>query len=369
METTDVLLWQTAVGVLLGAAALWLSRRPAQITRWVGLGIAIVLCGLAPMRWQAPITGARTLRVLSVLDNETTDALVAAFEAKTEIRCLVDPFAGGASRSADLLEDGRLQPDVMLGGTAEVHDRLADAGKNLAVHLEPDSSRVSDHDDPDHRYTPIYLGYLALVHRPLPEFETHPPAWTSLIEPRWSERVSLPAPTSTSGGIVFLATQLLRQPDEERGWTYLQILGERGVRWEQRSNDVIARVASGKADLGVAWAHDTWRRVERDRIPVGVHVPDRTGYEVGAVSVFEWVRDRGAAEEFVKFLTSAEAQRIQAEVGLRIPLRTDVPGPPYVSKDGDPLTSGRLDFFDRSVVMQKRNEWIERWRRSHSNGR
>lgn len=87
----------------------------------------------------------------------------------------------------------------------------------------------------------------------------------------------------------------------------------------------------------------------------------RTGYEVGAVSALRWARDLPAAEEFIRFLTSREAQQIQAEVGLRVPLRNDVMAPEYLGDShpapGDPA----LAFFDRAIALREQEGWIARW--------
>jgi len=356
-----VLLLQTLTGAVLLLALQWLLRRPDRITRWLALTLTGFIVLAAPLNYDPVGKVPRSIRVLSVFDMETTEALVEAFEASTGIRCQVDPFLGGARRSAELLLEGRIQPDLMLGGTSEIHDLLASAEVAVPVDLPEDPARISRFDPEGHRSTPIYIGYLALIYRPLPDFMAKPPDWGALIDPRWVDRVSLPSPESTSGGVVFLAAQLLRQPEQERGWQYMKILGDGGASWEPRSADVITEIAGGRADLGVSWAHDAWRRRERDRLPIEVLIPVRTGYEIGAVSVLRWARDLRAAEEFVRFLTSREAQQIQAEVGLRVPLRTDVAFPGYLESDraapGDP----GLAFFDRAIVLREQEVWIARW--------
>lgn len=353
--------WLQILGGALIALGLVEWRRGGR-TSWAFLQLAagaVLAFGPLLVSSDRPSSG-RSIRVLSVLDLPTTTALVEAFEEETGIRCEVDPFTGGAQRSANLLAEGRLQPDVYLGGTAEVHDRLADAKVTLAVDLPEDPDRIDRYDDPDRLYVPIYLGYLALIHRPLADLLQHPPEWNSLLDPRWRGRIFLPSPTSTSGGLVFLATQMLRQDSPERGWTYLELLEGQDVRWTLRSEDVISGVANGDADLGVAWAHDTWRRRENGRIPVELHIPERTGYEVGAVSLLRWARDQEAARAFIEFLTGPRAARLQVRVGYRIPLRTDVAPPRYIT-ERDPLAGGRLDFFDRQRVLAEREGWIERF--------
>lgn len=361
MSMTTVLLLQTLTGVVLLLAVQWLRRGPDRITRWAALVLAALGVAAAPLNYDPVGQVPRSIRILSVFDVETTDALVAAFEARTGIRCQVDPFQGGARRSAEWLLEGRLTPDLMLGGTSEIHELLAAAEVSVPVSLEPDPARISTFDPPSRRLTPIYMGYLALVYRQLPDFESRPPDWGALIDSRWLDRLSLPSPESTSGGVVFLATQLLRQSDPERGWQFMRILSSAEVPWEPRSSEVITKIAAGKADLGVSWAHDAWRRRERDRLPIGVVIPMRTGYEIGAVSALRWARDMPAAVDFIRFLTSQEAQQIQAEVGLRVPLRTDVAAPDYLGADRPSPADPRLAFFDRAAVLEHQEEWIARW--------
>ena len=359
MGTELVLLWQSLAGMVFAGALALALRRRRFLSAWLALGAAALLVAVAPLRWDPPVgEGTRVLRVLSVLDGETTEALVSAFEERTGVRCEVDPFDGGARGAAELLVAERLHPDVMLGGTSEIHDLLRGGGVSVPVRLAPDPGRPPTYDDPQSYYTPIYLGYLALVVRQRPEFELTPPAWNTLIEPRWKDRVQLPSPASTSGGLVFLATQILRQPDPERGWKYMEMLAD--VSWEPRSNDVLSAVAAGRAELGVAWAHDAWRRREADRIPVNVVIPEKTGYEVGAASILSWARDPVLAREFVAFLTTREAQALQVEHGRRVPVRTDVDGPPYLDSIGAPSPSA-LDFYDREVVLAERDRWLQRW--------
>lgn len=363
MSVSTVLLIQTVTGVLLLLALQWVRARPDRITRWMALVIALIGVSAAPLNYDPVGRVPRSIRILSVLDTETSTALVKAFEERTGIRCQVDPFQGGARRSAEMLLEGRLQPDLMLGGTSEIHEMLAAAEVSLPVELPDDPGRITRFDSPSRRLTPIYLGYLALVYRQQPDFEQRPPDWGALIDSRWIDRVSLPSPASTSGGSVFLATQLLRQPDPERGWQFLKILGSAGVPWESRSIDVITKIAAGKADLGVSWAQDAWRQRERNRLPIEVVIPTRTGYEVGAVSALRWARDVPAAEEFIRFLTSKEAQRIQAEVGLRVPMRKDVAAPEYLNGNRPVPGDAALAFFDRAIVLREQEGWIARWAR------
>ena len=347
--------------MLLAGALLLAMRRRNFVSAWLAVVGAAVLVGLAPLRWTpSPSPAQPMLRILSVVDLATTAALVRAFEAQTGIQCEVDPFAGGARGAAELLMEGRIHPDVMLGGTSEIHDLLRTAGVSTPLHLEPDLARITRFDDPNGYYIPIYMGYLALVVRSRPEFEQRPPVWNTLIDPRWTGRVRLPSPASTSGGLVFVATQILRQPDPERGWNYLEMLTERGAQWETRSDEVITRVANGDADLGVSWAHDIWRRRQADRIPVDVVIPKQTGFEVGAVSVLRWAREPDAAQQFVEYLTSREAQTLQVQHGLRVPIRTDVDGPPYLDVVGAPELAA-LGFFERAVVLAERDRWLQRW--------
>lgn len=360
MPTAVVLVLVAMAGLLLGLLfrPLWQWSRPRGPLLW-GVGLVLILspAGL----WDPPPgPGARHLRVLSVLDSETTDALLDAFQERTGIVCEVDPFAGGAQRAVDLLLEQRLQPDLFLGGTVEIHQQLADIQLLHPCSLEPDGQRIDEWDHAEHLWTPIYVGYLALIHRPLPALRARPPEWITLLDPRFRNQVTIPSPMTSGGGLVFLATQLQRAADPERGWAFMASLLDQGASFESRSENAITQVAEGRKDLGVAWAHDVWRRRERDRIPVDLHIPDRTGYEVGGVSILASTRDAPAAEQLVRFLTGRQAGQIQVRVGYRVPLRQDVDPPPYLI-GADPPSPEDLAFFDRSRVLSSREEWIERW--------
>ncbi|NNM33295.1 MAG: extracellular solute-binding protein [Gemmatimonadetes bacterium] len=358
MSPQAMLIVQTLLGVAVGVAlTVFLRSRSTPTT--VGLLAALALAAIPVTTWDPPASNGRRLRVVSVLDGATTQALAAAFTRETGIVCDVDPFAGGTQTTVELIQQGRVQPDVLLGGTVEIHERLARDDKLARYDLPPDPARVADYDDPDQRWTPLYLGYIALVYRPLPSFQSHPPEWLTLIQPQWNGRVTIPSPTASGGGLVFLATQILRQPDPERAWRYMELLVDSGARFEDRSDIPISRVAAGTMDLGVAWAHDILRRREVERLPVELRIPDQTGYEVGGVSILQWARDRDAAAAFVRFLTGPVAGEIQVREGRRVPLRTDVDPPEYI--EAGRLDSSATAFYDRVAVLANRETWGARW--------
>ena len=267
----------------------------------------------------------------------------------------------------------QVKPDVLLGGTVEIHEVLARAGKLAEFAPLPDPDRIATYDDPRKHWTPLYLGYLAIVHRPLPSLAESPPNWATLVQPRWTGRVSIPSPSKSGGGLVFLATQLMRRENSEAGWQYLRLLEERGVRYEERSSLPIQRVGAGTMDLGVAWAHDIVRRRDEERLPVELHIPEQTGYEVGGVSILAWSDQIGAAEKFVNFLSGSRAGEIQASHGRRVPLRLDVEPPTYLmdrAQGGDArLMRDRTAFYDRQRVLSDRSAWLTRWAKESGGSR
>jgi iron(III) transport system substrate-binding protein len=353
------LLLGAVVGVL--ATLVW-QRRSSSPQLLTAAFVVILAMGVVP----AALLGPRLkespprVRVVSVLDEATTQALVQAFTRQSGILCEVDPFAGGTQTTAELILQGRIHPDVLLGGTVEIHQELADAGILLPHPPLTDPQRQVRWDDPEGRWTPLYLGVLGLVYRPLPELEAHDPDWLTLIQPRWKDRVAIPAPDKSGGGLVFLATQILRQNDEAKAWEYLALLDQNQVHWEARSSVPISRVAAGTMDIGVAWAHDVIRRVETERLPVELTIPVDTGYEIGAASILASGPNPDAARRFLEFLASREAAQIQAEVGHRVPLRSDVELPTYLN--GSRKGPGEVGAeFDRERLANQRRAWIERW--------
>jgi iron(III) transport system substrate-binding protein len=109
-------------------------------------------------------------------------------------------------------------------------------------------------------------------------------------------------------------------------------------------------------DLAVAWAHDTLRRREEERLPIELEIPQETGYEVGGVSILASSRMPEAAEKLVQFLIGARAAEIQVTHGRRVPLRHDVEPPEYLRR-----ASPRVDHYDRTRVLDERERWLARW--------
>ena len=351
------------LGALVGILATLVWQRRSSSPRLLTAAFVVILAmGVVSAAMLGPrmkVAPAR-IRVVSVLDEATTQALVQAFTRQSGILCEVDPFAGGTQTTAELILQGRIHPDVLLGGTVEIHQELADAGLLLPHPPLDDPERQTLWDDPQGRWTPLYLGILGLVYRPLPELEAHDPDWLTLIQPRWKDRVAIPSPNKSGGGLVFLATQVLRQDDEANAWEYLSLLDENGVHWEARSSVPISRVAAGTMDIGVAWAHDVIRRIESERLPVQLSIPVVTGYEVGAASILASGQDPEAARRFLEFLSSREAAQIQAEVGHRVPIRSDVEPPTYLN--GSRKNPGGIGAeFDRERLASQRGVWIQRW--------
>lgn len=357
------LFYPYSLTLLLAGVCLAMAFRPEPSASRTLTRILLLPAGLFVIFGAVRISGElggggpiAPLRIASVLDQETTDALVRAFEAQSGIECEVDAFAGGTQTTLDLIAQERIHPDVLLGGTVELHQILADEERLRPYELLPDPERDDSYDDPEHRWTPLYLGYLAIVYRPLPSLASQAPDWSTLVEPRWAGRVSIPSPGASGGGFVFLATQLQRHGDEEIGWDYMELLRQRGVRWETRSSIPIGRVGAGTMDLAVAWAHDTLRRRDEERLPIELEIPQETGYEVGGVSILASSRRPEAAEHFVQFLTESQAAEIQVAHGRRVPLRSDVEPPEYLRR-----ASPKVDRYDRSRVLVERQRWLARW--------
>jgi iron(III) transport system substrate-binding protein len=149
-------------------------------------------------------------------------------------------------------------------------------------------------------------------------------------------------------------------PDTTRAWNYLALLRDNGARYEPRSEIPISRVSAGSMDLGVAWAQDVVRRIERERLPVELRIPTPTGFEVGGVSILRGARDLDACRALVRFLAGRKAGEIQATVGRRVPLRTDVEPPAYAVQAA--LSQEATAYYDRERFLRERQDWLDRWR-------
>ncbi len=167
------------------------------------------------------------------------------------------------------------------------------------------------------------------VHRP----GAAPTNWVDLTDPRYRDAIALPDPGfagSAFGALGFFAFA------DGFGFDYYRALKENGAVQVQAPDEVIAGVAEGRFEIGMALDFSARQAIENGS-PIEVTAPEPGAIRLyGPVAVFADTADPAAAESFANFLLTRPAQEVIADFDRR-PIRSDVeaeaPDVPAVAPD------------------------------------
>jgi len=196
-----------------------------------------------------------------------------------------------------------------------------------------------------------------------------PGSYTDLL--RAEGRISYDDPSTSASGLIFLAGAILANGGSiehpEPGFAYLERLRSRSAGYPTGGSGALALVRAGRLDLVVHYAETNLYDRHVNNAPVGVVVPSEgMPLSAFAVGVAKHAPQPKAAERFVDFLLSREAQELLAARYFR-PARTDVHIPPKV-RAAYPDNYDACYSVDWEATMPYQREWIVRWQREIRDG-
>jgi iron(III) transport system substrate-binding protein len=232
-------------------------------------------------------------------------------------------YGAGTGELMSRLQAERDNPraDVMWGGSSELYEANADVF--APAQLENDAAMVVQDDDHIWHATDLLLQAIS-VNTELVDEADHPRSFADLTDPKWAEAggivLSNPRASGTAYSLVITMVTLY-------DWDYVAELLP-NTRLVEGSSPMFGMVRDGEApvgfineDLGAQWV--------RVGLPLQLIYPeDGVSNQVGAAAVVRGAQSPRAAELFVNFLMSVEAQTLQSEIIGRRPARTDVAPPP-----------------------------------------
>lgn len=155
-----------------------------------------------------------------------------------------------------------------------------------------------------------------------------PSSVLEVTEPRWKDKVGFP-PTNAS--FVAFVTALREMVGDERTRSFLEGLKANGAKRYDNNVVTLDAVASGEVELGLVNHYYLYNEFkERPDAPVANHYPGQeaggegTFVNVSGVAVLANTDEPAAAERFVRFLLSEDAQRYFRDETAEYPLREGV---------------------------------------------
>ncbi len=302
----------------------------------------------------------RKVVIYSALDSEVTTRVVAAFTQRTGIATEVLTLAAAGTLATRITaERARPQADIFMGGSIDFHAPLARDGLLLAYRSPAanDPAIGREYVDPNGFWHGWYIGALSIFWNQDRLGQGRAPAtWDDLIDARFRGQFVMPSPVTTGGGFIFVAAQIFRL-GEDRAWAWLKQLSANAQQFTPTAPAGIALVSRGEALVGMNWGHDVQAQARNQGFPVSLVFPPDTATEIGGVSIIRGGPNPEPARDFVDFLMTKVPQDINAQFGLRYPVRTDSPKPMGMPE----RSTLRTVRYDRAWAIENQARIRQRW--------
>jgi iron(III) transport system substrate-binding protein len=221
------------------------------------------------------------------------------------------------------MQAGRIQADVIWFADIAFFQNLA--RKGLMLSYAPPAAgpvpRLFHYEGNQFHEVRLIFDVLGYNTR---QVKFRPNSWWDLTLPRYRGRAGMPSPFVSGAAFGHVGTFAGLT---EFGWRFYDKLAENKAIVLRSNGDVIQKLAAG--EVSVAQIVDFFVRAARSQgSPVDSVIPKEGAVLVPTpVGIIKATSNRGAAEAFVNYLYTPEAQRLFVTRSY-IPVRPGVPGPP-----------------------------------------
>ena len=249
------------------------------------------------------------------------------------------------------MQAGRIQADVIWFADMAFFQNLA--RKGLMLPYSPPAAgsvpRLFHYQGNQYHEVRLIFDVLGINTR---QVKFRPTSWWDLTLPRYRGRAGMPSPFVSGAAFGHVGT-FAALP--EFGWRFYDKLAENKAVVLRSNGDVIQKLASG--EVSVAQIVDFFVRAARAQgSPVDYIVPKEGAVLVPTpVGIIKGTPNRSAAEAFVNYLYTPDAQRLFVTRSY-IPVRPGIPGPPDTPEAAQmKVIRPDLDYIDahREEIKQR----------------
>lgn len=280
------------------------------------LALSLVACSASP----AVEEEKKDLKLTIYAGLMEDHAVLAAreFEAATGVKTDVVRLSSGEALTRIRAEKENMTASVWYGGPvdgfiAAMTENLLDTYKSPNAESFPDQFK-----DPNGYWTGIYVGYLGFV-LDKEWFDEKgyaiPESWQDLLKPEFKNQIVTAHPGSSGTAYTMLAT-IVQMMGEEEGMDYMMKLNGQISQYTKSGTAPGCMVGLKETPIGITFLHDAIKYYLEGYDNIVISAPSEgTGYEIGGVAILAGAPDREAAEMFVDWALTKEAQELGATVG------------------------------------------------------
>ncbi len=300
------------------------------------------------------------LKIYSIIHDEETKALTELFTRKTGIKTEYLRASTGELVNRVIAEKDNPKTDILLGGARSYHIKADKAGALL--HYVSDAAE----DFPSYAKSPngAWTGFCVLTlgaginrERFAKRFPNvkYPSTWEDLLNPAFKGEIVLTDPAASSTAYLFVQNQLQRLGWDE-GWKYLLTLAPLVGQFPDSGSAPAKLVGTGEYAIGISYIHAMAKYKAQGFDIDLVALPQAAG-DVDCISIMNGTRNLKAAQKFVDFMLSAEAQELMSKLDFTTPVN------PHAKASESTVPPDKIDLidYDFQKAAEQRDEVLARW--------
>lgn len=300
------------------------------------------------------------VKIYSIIHEEETEALCKLFTEKTGIKATFLRASTGELVNRVIAEKDDPQADILLGGATNYHIQANKAGA-LESYKSPLAENVPEFaKSNDNTYTGfcvLALGIGINEKRFNEKFSgiALPKTWEDLTNPAFKGEIVLTNPVASSTAYLFVQNQLQRL-GTEKGWEYLKTLAPLVGQFPDSGSAPAKLIGTGEYALGVSYIH-ALGKYKADGFDVVCVAPPQTVGDVDCISIMKNTKNLDAAQKFVDFMLSVEAQELMSSIDFTVPVNPQAKG----VAGSVPLSEIDLIKYDSKLAADQKKEVLEKW--------
>ena len=272
--------------------------------------------------WEAPEGLSGELDYYSANPQGLTDALVEAFEEKTDVKVNVFADTTGKITAKLKAEEANPQADVVYLASWSAASKQDKAGALEEYTPEGADKITSSWVSKNGTFTGRDGSALALVTN-TNVVDSVPQDWEDLADEKYKDQVIMPDPRE-SGTAADLIAAMVDQWGEDKTWELFDKLFDNGMIVQGANGPALDQVTSGSRGIVMGGVDYSAYSAQAKGEPLEVVIPSSgTTVTPRPVMILKTTDNKDAAEAFVDFMFSDEAQEISASKNM-IPANTEI---------------------------------------------
>jgi iron(III) transport system substrate-binding protein len=187
-----------------------------------------------------------------------------------------------------------------------------------------------------------------------------PTSWTGLLDPKWKDQIAIADPASSQSihSFLWFVTEHLGDKGGDYGWTYFEKLAANAPRLEKSHGTIRDMTASGERPIAIQLLANGQTSANRGDPTSLVWPSEGSPGEISSFAMFEGSDNKEAAQAWLNYVVSPEAQALMPNALGCAPVRNDVD---YRFPDGTAVGDVTIVPVDAAFISTERQNQIDKF--------